>query len=68
MADENNKTRTQNEKAGASASEPKVNTDAVDDLFREANEKGYIGQVPDETPNEEYTFNAQAKKVNGNGK
>lgn len=67
MADEN-KTQTQSAKAGASASKPKVNTQSVEDAFAEANDKGYFGQVPDETPNKEYTFAAQAKKVNGNGK
>ena len=67
MADEK-KTQTASQKAGANASEPKPNTQSLDDAFAEANAKGYFGQVPDQPANEEYTFNAQAKKVNGNGK
>ena len=33
-----------------------VGADEVQAKFDEANEKGYFGEVPDETPNENYTI------------
>ena len=33
-----------------------VGADEVQARFDEANEKGYFGEVPDETPNENYTL------------
>ena len=65
MADET-KTRTKSEQAGASA--PEANTKAVDDAFAEANDKGYFGTVPDETPNEDYTVAGVTKKAASDGK
>ena len=67
MADET-KTRTKNDQAEANASDVQVNTDSVEQAFAEANEKGYFGQVPDETPNSEYTVAGVTKKAGNDGK
>ena len=63
MADEN-KTR----KSDQPAQQPKVNTQSVEDAFAEANERGYFGQVTDETPNEAYTVEGVTKKAANDGK
>lgn len=65
MADDKNQTK--NDRAGASASDATVNIQSVEDAINEATEKGFIGQVPDETPNREYTI-AGVTKARKDGK
>ena len=68
------KQTTQNQKqANASTSESRTAT-AKDDAgqaeiqaaWDEANAKGYWGEVPDETPNEDYTVAGVTKEAKGN--
>ena len=56
------------EKTTRKSDQPKVNTQSVEDAFAEANERGYFGQVTDETPNEAYTVAGVVKKAKTDGK
>ena len=39
---------------------------AIQAVWDKANEQGYFGTVPDETPNEEYTVAGVTRKAKGN--
>ena len=40
---------------------PDAGQEEMQQIFDEANEQGYFGEVPDETPNEHYTVGGQAE-------
>lgn len=48
--------KTTQTSSGASDATEDLGADEVQQRFDEANEKGYFGYTPDETPNENYTL------------
>lgn len=52
-----------NQKATSDSTDVAANSrKELDQVIADADEKGYFGEVPDETPNEDYTLQGVAKK------
>ena len=61
------KTKPSPKKDSASTDAPSANP-SLQAAFDEANEKGYFGTTPDETPNEAYTVAGVTKAAQKGGK
>ena len=57
--------KKQSPKQASASTEAKASNASLQSVFDEANEKGYFGTVPDETPNEDYTVEGVTKKAKG---